>query len=203
MDLVGEATGSRSSRFHGLSARLFPCMTTMLAVLAIGAVFWLGLQRGMDRVLSFGPQSEENAIAIAISELVYGVDGYLTHYKVLEALQEAVHRGTDGAHDPKLELNVRNGALINEGISAATSLGPLPLAQVVVADGGLRTMVYDDVGIVDFVKVAFVTFGFGDRITLLSVFRGAAAEHGGFCAAVLEQAVCSDTLGLHRLGVPN
>jgi hypothetical protein len=160
MDLVGEATGSRSSRFHGLSARLFPCMTTMLAVLAIGAVFWLGLQRGMDRVLTFGPQSEENAIAIAISELVYGVDGYLTHYKVLEALQEAVHRGTDGAHDPKLELNVRNGALINEGISAATSLGPLPLTQVFVADGGLRTMVYDDVGIVDFVKVAFATFGF-------------------------------------------
>ncbi|WP_421999475.1 hypothetical protein [Reyranella sp.] len=137
---------------------MFPYVTTGLALLAIGLTCWIGLQRGMDKALSFGPQSEENAIAVAISELVYGLDGYLTHYKVLEALEEPISRGASGANDPRIQPNLRNGALINEGIENATRLGSL--APVFVFDGGLRTMVYDDVGIVDFMKVAFATFGF-------------------------------------------
>jgi hypothetical protein len=130
----------------------------VLALLIIGTVFFSGIQRGMDQALSYGPQSEENALAIAISEMVYGLDSYVAHFSVLEALEKSIHRGADSANDPKILQNLSNGDLINEGIANATSLGPR--TKGFIADGGLKTMVYDDVGIVDFIKIAFAAFGF-------------------------------------------
>ncbi len=140
------------------SSSLFSVLTTALALLIIGTVFFSGIQRGMDQALSYGPQSEENALAIAISEMVYGLDSYVAHFSVLEALEKSIHRGADSANDPKILQNLSNGDLINEGIANATSLGPR--TKGFIADGGLKTMVYDDVGIVDFIKIAFAAFGF-------------------------------------------
>ncbi|MFZ5781004.1 MAG: hypothetical protein ACOY4R_12475 [Pseudomonadota bacterium] len=140
------------------SSSLFSILTTVLALLIIGSVFLGGLQRGMDQALSYGPQSEENALAIAISEMVYGLDSYVAHFSVLEALEKSIHRGADSANDPKILQNLYNGDLINEGIASAASLGPR--TKGFIADGGLKTMVYDDVGIVDFIKIAFAAFGF-------------------------------------------
>ena len=72
--------------------------------------------------------------------------------------EKSIHRGAANANDQKILPNLYNGDLINEGIANAASLGPR--TKGFIADGGLKTMVYDDVGIVDFIKIAFAAFGF-------------------------------------------
>ncbi len=117
-----------------------------------------GIRRGMDTVVTAGPESENAAIAIAISELLHGLDSYVGYHATAETLNTIMKRGTTGNDDPKLLPNLRNGELINEAIAAAVALKPNP--QSYIAEGTLITMVYDDIGSVDFDKIAFTLFGF-------------------------------------------
>jgi hypothetical protein len=153
---IGSRVKGRSQ--SALASRLFPLFTMALAALIIHAVVESGVKRGMDRVLTFGPESDQNTIAVAITELVYGVDSYVAYYPVLEALVKVIHRGADGPNDPKILPNLSDGDLINEAITNARSLGPQ--GELFLSDGGLRTMVYDDLGMVDFAKLAFSLFAF-------------------------------------------
>src|SRR5688500_15965686 len=81
-----------------LALRLFPFFTTALSALMICLVFVSGVRRGMDHVVTFGPQSEQNGIAIAISELVYGLDAYVGYASVVDALVKKMNGGI-GAGD--------------------------------------------------------------------------------------------------------
>jgi len=139
----------------GASAKLFFALTAILAAIVIVSVFTSGIQRGMDHVMSYGPESEQNAMAIAISELYHGLNSYVGYTSVREILQNAM--GPEGPRDPRLLANVRDGNLINKAIAAAIAAPPRVPAHV--ADGSLMTMVYDDVGIVDYIKIAFTVFG--------------------------------------------
>ena len=56
-----------------------------------------------------------------------------------------------------LYKNGRDRDLINEAITAAASLGPQKIGYI--GDRSLLTTIYDDVGYVDFVKMAFHIFG--------------------------------------------
>ncbi|MFZ5781002.1 MAG: hypothetical protein ACOY4R_12465 [Pseudomonadota bacterium] len=143
-----------------LALRLFPFFMTALSALMICLVFVGGVRRGMDHVVTFGPQSEQNGMAIAISELVYGLDAYVGYASVVDALVKKMNGGI-GAGDPNYRTilpRLGNADLLNEAIGDAISLGPQP--RGFVSDGSLMTMVYDDVGIVDFDKAAFSLFGF-------------------------------------------
>ena len=104
------------------------------------------------------PESDLNSIAVAITSLVYGVDSYVSYYPVLEALMQSIISGATGPNDPSIIANLRNGDLINYAIARASSIGPV--GELFVSDGGLRTMIYDDLGMVDFARAAFSIFGF-------------------------------------------
>jgi hypothetical protein len=140
------------------AAVVFPVVTTILAAIVIFAVFTGGVRRGMDSVIAWGPASEQNGMAVAISELVYGLNSYVAHAAVVDALVDGMSRGTDGINDPKFKKNLANPEVINEALAAAISLGPQP--EGFVSQRSLRTMVYDDIGIVDYDKIAFSLFGF-------------------------------------------
>ncbi len=163
-DRKGELSESRlrvdGPLIGNLAARLFPFFMTALAALVICLVFVSGLRRGMEHVVTFGPQSEQNGMAIAISELVYGLDAYVGYASVVDALVKKMNGGI-GPGDPNYRTilpNLSNAELLNEALSDAISLGPQP--NGFISDGSLMTMVYDDVGIVDFDKIAFSLFGF-------------------------------------------
>ena len=57
----------------GIGVHLFAAVSTILAALIIYSIFTTGVRRGMDHVVSFGPQTEQHALTIAISELRQGL----------------------------------------------------------------------------------------------------------------------------------
>jgi hypothetical protein len=138
-------------------ARIFPLMTAVLAALIIWATFTGGVRRGMDHAVAFGPESEQNGMAVAISQMAHGLEGYVAYYNVFEALAKVMNRGAETSNDPKIIANLSNGELINEALAAALAVPPP--AEAYVADAGLRTMIYDDIGIVDYDRIAFSMFG--------------------------------------------
>ncbi|MBL6613428.1 MAG: hypothetical protein ISP49_00675 [Reyranella sp.] len=138
-------------------AALSPLVTAILAALIIFALFTTGMRRGMDGAIAIG-ESEQTAWAVAISEMVYGLDSYVAHTAVVDAIIRGVRNGTGGPADPKFRENLNNPDLLNAALSAALALGPQP--EGFVAQRTLTTMLYDDIGIVDYDKIAFSLFGF-------------------------------------------
>jgi hypothetical protein len=136
----------------------FPALTAILAAFIISSMFAGGVRRGIDHAVTWGPESDNAAIAIAISELLHGLDSYVGYHAIAETLNTTMRRGTTGMEDPKLLSNLKNGDLINEAIAAAVALSPNRNSYV--AEGTLITMLYDDIGSVDYDKIAFTLFGF-------------------------------------------
>jgi hypothetical protein len=113
----------------------------------------------MDHVTMFGPENEQAAIAIALSDVVYNLnEGYVGYASVFQKLVEVWNRGAKSGHDPILIENGSNRQLLNDAINAAASLGPQPTAFV--GDRSLMTMIYTDLGQVDLNKLAFGIFGY-------------------------------------------
>ncbi len=138
-------------------AALLPFVTAILAAIIIFALFTTGVRRGMDGAIALG-ESEQRAWAVAISEMVYGLDSYVAYSAVVDTIIQRVRDGTSGPGDPDFEKNITNPDLLNAAIAAALSLGPQP--EGFVSQHSLQTMIYDDIGIVDYDKIAFALFGF-------------------------------------------
>jgi hypothetical protein len=133
-------------------------LTISLAIICVLLVFYEGLRRGMDHVTMFGPENEQAAIAIALSDVVYNLNGgYVGYASVFRKLVEVWNRGAKSPHDPIVIENSSDRRLLNDAIRTAASLGPQ--APGFVADGSLITMIYTDIGQVDFSKLAFRIFG--------------------------------------------
>jgi hypothetical protein len=128
-----------------------------LAAAIIALIFAGGLRLGMDHETAFGPESEQNEIAIALSETVYGLHlGYIGFATVHDKLVEIWNGGLD-RYDPKLVENCADRDLLNKAIIEASSLGPQTVGYI--GDRTLVTGFYDDLGYVDYVKLSFALFG--------------------------------------------
>jgi hypothetical protein len=112
----------------------------------------------MDHVTMFGPENEQAAIAIALSDVVYNLNGgYVGYATVFNKLVEVWNRGAKSFHDPILIENGSDRRLLNAAIRTAASLGPQ--SPGFVGDRSLVTMLYTDIGQVDVTKLAFRIFG--------------------------------------------
>ncbi len=138
-------------------AALLPFVTAILAAIIIFALFTTGVRRGMDGAIALA-ESEQTAWAVAISEMVYGLDSYVAHTAVVDTIIQGVRNGTGGPGDPNFRESATNPDVLNAALAAALVLGPQ--AEGFVAQGSLTTMLYDDIGIVDYDKIAFSLFGF-------------------------------------------
>jgi hypothetical protein len=124
----------------------------------IAVTFWQGVRRGMDHAIAVGPESDQTAISIALSETVYGLDlGYVGHAAVLNALRSAWNRGVSSPDDATILKNSNDRTVLNEAIAAASALPPIQTGYF--SDRSLISGVYDDLGYVDFIKAAFAVFG--------------------------------------------
>jgi hypothetical protein len=136
----------------------FPVATLCLSALIIAMIFVAGVRRGMDHVTMFAPEGEQTAISIALSDSVYGIHlGYVGLANVKNKLVEIWDKGAKNGSDPILIKNDSNRNLLNSAIKAAASLGPQTPGYV--GDRTLITTLYDDMGYVDYVKLAFRLFG--------------------------------------------
>lgn len=139
-------------------AWLFQVTTFVLAVLILGATMNGGIRRGMDNWAVFGPEGEQAAISIALSDMVYGLNaGYLGYASVKDRLVSIWNRGAKSSHDPILLENNKNAALLEEALKAASTMGPQSPGYI--GDRTLITTIYDDIGYVDYVKLSFRLFG--------------------------------------------
>jgi hypothetical protein len=134
-----------------------PLLTPLLAMAIIALVFFGGVRNGMDHVAA-QLENDQWSIAVALSDLVYGLNaGYLGYASVLDKLVEVWNAGLD-PHSPLLANRNKDRDVLNKAISAAASLGPQPPGFI--ADRTLITLIYSDVGYVDFTKLAFRIFGY-------------------------------------------
>src|SRR4029077_15817640 len=83
--------------------------------------------------------------------------GYIGYASVVDKLVEVWNGGVETPHPPKIERN-KDRDTINQAISVAASLGPQQPGFI--ADQTLITMIYSDIGYVDFTKLAFKVFGY-------------------------------------------
>jgi len=151
---LGPGGGSANIRGRHLT----PIVTAILAVLIIARIFQVGLYRGMDHVVAFGPEIDQIPIVIALSDVVYHLDaGYVGHASVYKALADVWNGGAVLATDPIFQQTRTDRRVLNAAIAAASSLGPQETGFI--SDGRLMTAVYEDLGYVDFVKLGFRLFG--------------------------------------------
>src|SRR5262245_41384879 len=141
-----------------IGVHLFAALSAIIAALLICTMFTIGVGRGMDHVLAFGPQSDQHAMTIAISELRQGLSSYIGYTSTLEELVKLLNQGATGPNDPKLLPNLNNGDLINQAI--ANAVASVPRVPAFISHGALITMIYADIGIVDYMNIAFSVFGF-------------------------------------------
>lgn len=147
-----------ASRQQVHRALVMPLFTAVIVAICLTATFLAGQRRGMDHAAAWGPEDEQDAIAIAISDLVYHLDlGYVGYGDVLGTLRAVWDGGSNDTHSDTARSNSQNGAVLDRAITAAASLGPQQPGFI--ADGSLITMIYQDVGYVDFVKLSFRLFG--------------------------------------------
>jgi hypothetical protein len=146
------------SRSMTRTTLLLPSVAILLAAMIIGLTVSAGIKRGMDHSVTIGP-GEQTAIAIALSDSIYHVNlGYVGLAKVFATIQEYWNRSADNwSKLDVLKDNFHNADLLNGGIRAAASLGPQEIGYV--SNGTLITTIYDDMGEVDFVSLAFRLFG--------------------------------------------
>ena len=130
----------------------------VLAALIIGLTMSGGMRRGMNHTIAVSP-GEQIALAIALSESVYGVNlGYVGLTSVLNTIKKHWNQGADGwSKLPVLVKNFHSRQVLNDGIRAAASLGPQKPGYF--TDGSLLTTIYDDMGEVDYYKLSFALFG--------------------------------------------
>ena len=132
----------------------------LLAAFIIGLTMSAAIRRGMDHAVAIG-QGDQTAIAIALSDSVYHVRlGYVGLKQIFDTIQSYWNRGIspgDVRQLEQLKINFHDAELLNAGLRAAGSLGPLIPGHI--GDGSLITTYYDDMGEVDYVSLAFRVFG--------------------------------------------
>ena len=138
---------------------LLPIVTFVLSGIIIALTCYEGQRRGMDSIYSAGPDGEQSAITIAISDLVYGLDaGYVGFASIKEKL---VSLWPPGSTKPRNEVDLDYEKIKNQQNAAIQAAASMPPPKPgFLSDCSLITMVYDDVGFVDFVKFSFRLFGF-------------------------------------------
>jgi hypothetical protein len=133
-----------------------------VCALLLARMFDLGIQRNMDGDMYEAIGDVTHAVAVVISDMVYGLHkGYLAYRVVNDELErDGMTNRPDliaklGTTFPK---NLRDRNLLNHAIAAAMSV-EVPVHPS-FGDRSLLSMATAELGIVDYYKLAFRLFGF-------------------------------------------
>jgi hypothetical protein len=137
---------------------ILPFATFILGALVILMTLVEGQRQGLDYHYWKVIDGEHSAIAIALSDLVYGLNaGYVGYSSVKQKLVEAWPPGDSRARNEVRLDHEAIKARQNAAIQAAATI-EVP-KRAYLSNGSLMTMVYDDIGYVDLVKLSFRLFG--------------------------------------------
>jgi hypothetical protein len=144
------------------AAAVFVC--AIVCGLLLFRMFDVGLQRSMDGTAFEAIEDCTSAVAVAISDLVYGLNkGYVAYSAVKNALiSGGMTKDENIAKNlgKPFPANLRDRALLNNAIVAAMGVVVPRPDQASFADRSLSSMTFADVGLADYDKLAFMVFGF-------------------------------------------
>lgn len=132
-----------------------------LCIVCIANAYLTGKLGGYDAKLNFGSYNDRSAMAIAISENVYGFhEGYIGRPEVLAALDR--HLAPDGtmADSPKQKDLAASRKAIEAALQDAISLDPESFKPFKSVRSPFIFMVAEDTGLVNLYRFAFALFGY-------------------------------------------
>ncbi len=154
----GSREPSDNSQRQGLGA----LMCLAICGLLVFRMYDVGIQRGIDGTMYEAIDDATNAVAVALSDLIYGLNqGYVGYRAVEETLERngmTKRPALIQQINREYPKNLQDRALMNGAIAAAMHV-PVP-RDVSFESQKLISMVYADLGIVDYYKAAFRLFGF-------------------------------------------
>lgn len=133
----------------------------LLSFATVAGIYVIGLMRGIDHHASWGPDTDQRMIAIAISDHVYHLNlGYVAYGSVYRKLVSTWEEGVNPKLeiDPTLRNNGSSSEILNKAITEAASLGPQVPGYFNVPNSFI-TGIYNDLGYSDFVNLSFKLFG--------------------------------------------
>lgn len=155
-----------------LRIRLAAVVTALIGTILITSMIRTGLDKGMDHVVPEAVDNAANAIAIAISDMAYGLNkGYVGYAAVLDALQAGgiTKHPLHLKNLPKpFEENIRDREQLNQAIQKALSV-QVP-SQQSFTHRTMFSMVAEALGLVDYYKLSFALFGFNVESTFYTYF---------------------------------
>jgi hypothetical protein len=155
-----EPGGAASDRTFHCAVRAVLCL--LVCSLLLGRMVQVGLERGMDGDMYEAVDDAGHALAIAISDMRYGLHrGYVGYRVVFDALEkggitkkEALVKALGRTYPEQLT----DRTLVNQAIQSA--LHTVVPSDVSFADRSLISMETAEIGLVDYYKLSFRLFGF-------------------------------------------
>jgi hypothetical protein len=141
-------------------ATVMSAVTAGIAALIIWSTYVGGTSRGMDHVIAYGIEIDLTPISVVLTESVYGINlGYVALSSVYSAMNTTMRRGITTPDVDALLRNAGDRQLINEAITRASSLSVNDMHYGYFSDRWLMSMMYQDLGTVDYIKLSFRLFG--------------------------------------------
>lgn len=136
-------------------------VVSALCIVCIANAYITGRLGGYDAKINFGSYNDRSAMAIAISENVYGFhEGYIGRPEVMDALDR--HLAPDGtmADTPKQQALAANRSAIEAALQDAISLNPESFKPFKAVRAPFIFMAAEDTGLVNLYRIAFALFGY-------------------------------------------
>jgi hypothetical protein len=167
--------------------RFYPAIFVMLVVLLLGLSIVQALHKNMHHNLTWGAWADSESMAVAISDLVFGLNrGYVAHAAVFHLFRFRFWQDL-ALDDPAALARMKNADFINKAIHDATQLEIKP---TVYPKGDFRPLLTrewlpifaEDIGRADYYKLAFSLFGFKIESMHFLYFLILSLSVGLFCA---------------------
>jgi hypothetical protein len=166
--------------------RFYPAIFVIMAVLLLGLSIFQALHKNMHHNLTWGAWADSESMAVAISDLVFGLNrGYVAHAAVFDLFR--LRFWQDLALDDQAALaRMKDADFINKSIHDATQLEIKPTGYL---KGDFRPLLTrewlpvfaEDVGRADYYKLAFSLFGFKIQSMHFLYFLILSLSVGLFC----------------------
>jgi hypothetical protein len=151
MSLPGGSDVISLARPNPLPKIVLSLATIVCCAMLLHGAFYRGVQRGMDAAFD-EPGFSIVALAAAIGDMVYGNSGYVADYELNRTISaNIIGNSWSEAIRPNLSNAVVLNNAIRKGFELARSSNP--------SGNPVISMYFNDLGFIDFIKLAFRLFG--------------------------------------------
>jgi len=148
-----------------INANFISLFLEMLSIIMIFSAYSVGTSRNMDKLVPEPIEMHVNAMSVAISDIVYGLDkGYVRYSAVKNSIQNAgVTKRPDVIKRLSLDFsnNLRDPERVKNALTRVQNTA-VPVAPS-FRDRSMFTMVYAGLGLVDYYKASYLVLALHQR----------------------------------------